>query len=56
MKNLILASVAVLTLGFTSLNASSSFSAPTKPKVTQSQTNCLPIPVCPPDDANACGM
>ena len=56
MKNLTLACVVVLTVSFTSLNASSSFSAPTKTKVIEPQTNCLPIPVCPPNDPNACGM
>ena len=56
MKNLVLASVAVLTVSLTSLTVSSPFSAPTKSKNIQPQTNGMPIPVCPPDDANACGM
>ncbi len=56
MKNILLASIAVLTLSLTGLSAANGFSAPAKTKEIQSQTNSMPIPVCPPDDANACGM
>lgn len=31
-------------------------SASTQNKVTAARTSMLPIPVCPPDDPNACGM
>jgi hypothetical protein len=31
-------------------------SAATQNKVAGSKTSMLPIPVCPPDDPNACGM
>jgi hypothetical protein len=31
-------------------------SASTKNKVTSARTSMLPIPTCPPDDPNACGM
>jgi hypothetical protein len=31
-------------------------SASTQNKVTVARTSMLPIPTCPPDDPNACGM
>ena len=31
-------------------------SASTKNKVTAARTSMLPIPMCAPDDPNACGM
>jgi hypothetical protein len=31
-------------------------SASTQNKVTSARTSMLPIPTCPPDDPNACGM
>jgi hypothetical protein len=31
-------------------------SASTQNKVTTARTSMLPIPTCPPDDPNACGM
>jgi hypothetical protein len=31
-------------------------SASTQNKVTAARTSMLPIPTCPPDDPNACGM
>jgi hypothetical protein len=31
-------------------------SASTQNKVAAARTSMLPIPVCPPDDPNACGM
>jgi hypothetical protein len=31
-------------------------SASTQNKVTSARTSMLPVPVCPPDDPNACGM
>jgi hypothetical protein len=31
-------------------------SASTQNKVTAARTSMLPVPVCPPDDPNACGM
>ena len=55
-KNLVLASIAVITLSLTGFSAVNGFSAPAKTKGIHSQTNGMPIPVCPPSDANACGM
>lgn len=31
-------------------------SASTQNKVTAARTSMLPVPTCPPDDPNACGM
>ena len=31
-------------------------SASTHNKVTAARTSLLPVPTCPPDDPNACGM
>jgi hypothetical protein len=31
-------------------------SASTQNKVTAARTSMLPIPMCPPDDPNGCGM
>ncbi len=31
-------------------------SASTQNKVTAAKTSVLPVPMCPPDDPNACGM
>jgi hypothetical protein len=55
MKHLIRAFVAVLVLtGAIATTQTSSASA--KNKVTVAKVSMLPIPTCPPDDPNACGM
>jgi hypothetical protein len=55
MKNTVYAFVAVLVL--TGAAASTQLSlASTQNKVTASRVDCLPIPSCPPNDPNACGM
>ena len=55
MKHIIRAFVAVLVLTGAIATTQTS-SASTQNKVTASKTSMLPIPVCPPDDPNACGM
>lgn len=55
MKNIVRAFVVVLAL--TGAAASSQISsASAKTTITASKTSAMPIPVCPPDDPNACGM
>jgi hypothetical protein len=55
MKHIIRAFVAVLVLTGAIATTQTS-SASTQNKVAASKTSMLPIPVCPPDDPNACGM
>lgn len=54
MKNVIHASVAVLTLAtsvaYTQVNAS------TQTKVSMAKVTSLPMPCCPPGDKDACGF
>ena len=55
MKHLIRAFVAVLVLtGAVATTQTSSASA--QNKVTAARASMLPIPMCPPDDPNGCGM
>jgi hypothetical protein len=55
MKHVVRAFVAVLVLtGVAATTQSSNASA--KNKVVASRTSMLPIPVCAPNDPNACGM
>ena len=55
MKHLVRAFVAILVLtGAVATTQTSSASA--KNKVTVAKVSMLPIPSCPPDDPNACGM
>jgi hypothetical protein len=54
MKHLIRAFVVVLVL--TGAAASTQTSASTQNKVTAARTSMLPVPTCPPDDPNVCGM
>ncbi len=57
MKNIVLASIAVITLSLTGLSAADGFSnTSASAKLTKDQPNRMPIPVCPPDDPNACGF
>jgi hypothetical protein len=55
MKTIIRAFVAVLVLTGAVATTHTS-SASTQNKVTAARTSMLPIPTCPPDDPNACGM
>jgi len=55
MKHIVRAFVVVLVLTGAAATTQTS-SASTKNKVTVSRTSMLPVPVCAPDDPNACGM
>jgi hypothetical protein len=55
MKHLVRAFVAVLVLTGAVATTQTS-SASTQKKVTVARTSMLPIPMCAPDDPNACGM
>jgi hypothetical protein len=55
MKTIIRAFVAVLVLTGAVATTQTS-SASTQNKVTAARTSMLPIPTCPPDDPNACGI
>ncbi len=55
MKNIVRALVVVLALtGAAATTATPSASA--QNKVTATRSSMLPVPVCDPSDANACGM
>jgi hypothetical protein len=55
MKNIVRAVVVVLVLtGAAATTLTPSASA--QNKVTGTRTSMLPVPVCAPDDPNACGM
>jgi hypothetical protein len=55
MKLVIRAFVAVLVLTGAAATTQTS-SASTQNKVTAARTSMLPVPTCPPDDPNGCGM
>jgi hypothetical protein len=55
MKHLVRAVVVVLVLTG-AIATTQSTSASTQNKVVAARTSMLPIPMCPPDDPNACGM
>ena len=55
MKHIVRAFVAVLVLTGAIASTQTS-SASTQNKVTVARTSMLPIPMCAPDDPNACGM
>jgi hypothetical protein len=55
MKSVIRAFVAVLVLTGAAATTQTS-SASTQNKVTAARTSMLPVPMCPPDDPNGCGM
>jgi hypothetical protein len=55
MKLVIRAFVAVLVLTGVAATTQTS-SASTQNKVTAARTSMLPVPTCPPDDPNGCGM
>ena len=47
----------VVALALTGAVASTQIaSASSQPKVTSAKTSAMPIPTCPPDDPNACGI
>jgi hypothetical protein len=55
MKHIVRAAVVVLALtGAVATTQTSSLS--TQNKVTIARTSMLPVPMCPPDDPNGCGM
>jgi hypothetical protein len=55
MKHIVRVFVAVLVLTGAVATTQTSV-ASTSNKVTAARTSMLPIPTCPPDDPNACGM
>ncbi len=55
MKLLVRTLVVVLALAGAAATTQTS-SASTQNKVTAARTSMLPVPTCPPDDPNACGM
>ena len=56
MKNVVRAFVVALALTGFAASTQISSAAKTSSKVTIAKTSAVPIPVCPPDDPNACGM
>jgi hypothetical protein len=55
MKHIVRAFVVVLVLTGAAASTQTS-SASTQNKVTAARTRMLPVPTCPPDDPNACGL
>jgi hypothetical protein len=55
MKHIVRAFVVVLVLSG-AVATTQTPSASTKNKVTVAKVSMLPIPMCPPNDPNACGM
>ena len=55
MKHIVRAFVVVLVLTGAAATTQTS-SAPTQNKVTVAKVSMLPVPMCPPDDPNGCGM
>jgi hypothetical protein len=55
MKHIVRAFVVALVLTGAAATTQTS-AASTKTKVTVAKVSMLPIPTCPPDDPNACGM
>jgi hypothetical protein len=55
MKIIVRAFVVVLVLTGAAATTQTS-SASTQNKVTANRVSILPVPTCPPDDPNACGM
>ena len=56
MKLAIRTLVVVLALSGAAATTQASSSTSTQNKVVAARTSMLPIPVCAPDDPNACGM
>jgi hypothetical protein len=55
MKTVIRTLVVVLSLAGAAASTQTSV-ASTQNKVTAARVSVLPVPTCPPDDPNACGM
>jgi hypothetical protein len=55
MKHIVRAFVVILVLTGVAATTQTT-SASSKSKVTISRTSMVPVPVCAPDDPNACGM
>jgi hypothetical protein len=55
MKLIVRTVVAILVLTGAAATTQTS-SASTQNKITATRTSMLPVPVCAPDDPNACGM
>ena len=55
MKTIVRAFVAILVLAGAAATTQTS-SAATKNKVTVAKVSMLPVPMCAPDDPNACGI
>jgi hypothetical protein len=55
MKHIVRAFVVALVLTGAAATTQTS-SASTQNKVTAARVSMLPVPTCPPDDPNACGM
>jgi hypothetical protein len=56
MKHIVRAFVVVLVLTGVAATTQTSSATTTQNKVTAARTSMLPVPVCAPDDPNACGM
>ena len=57
MKTIVRAFVVALALtGFAASTQISTTTAKTSNKVTIAKVGAVPVPTCPPDDPNACGM
>ena len=56
MKHIVRAFVVVLVLTGVAATTRTSSATTTQNKVTAARTSMLPVPVCAPDDPNACGM
>jgi hypothetical protein len=55
MKNIVRAFIVVLAITGAVASTQTS-SASTQPKIAVAKTSALPIPMCAPDDPNACGI
>jgi hypothetical protein len=56
MKHIVRAFVVVLVLTGVAASTQTSSASTAQNKVTAARTSMLPVPVCAPDDPNACGM
>lgn len=56
MKTIIRAFIVVLAVTGAAASSQVSSAATSQAKVTVSKTSALPIPMCAPDDPNACGI
>ncbi|GGA69079.1 hypothetical protein GCM10011507_20710 [Edaphobacter acidisoli] len=56
MKNIVRAFVVALALTGFAASTQITNTASTSSKVTMAKVSAAPVPSCPPDDPNACGM